>query len=385
MTLSRARIGAVAVLVLLVGGTACSTATSETATDPGALRPGQLLSSRAVADGPALPSAARNDVITYVSQDGNGDPVVVSGAVSIPRTPAPEGGYPVISWAHGTTGVADACAPSADFAGGPAHGYLSGVDASLDDWVAKGYAVVSTDYQGLGTPGIHPYVNGDTETNAVVDIVRAARAMDPAVGSTWFVIGHSQGGQAALFTAAQGGERAPELRLGGAVAIAPGNGLDQTPQYFRSGVPGIEAAEAFLPLILLGAQAADPAIDPSALLTEQAQPLLTVARTGCIDDIRKVPPVPAGQVFRPDADLGPLTEYLARQEPSRVHVQVPTLVAQSSGDLVVSKPSTDLMVKTLQDNGNELTYRTYEGADHRGTIGASQKDAQDFVAGILAG
>ncbi|MFD6063771.1 alpha/beta hydrolase family protein [Rhodococcus wratislaviensis] len=383
MILSRAGIGAVAALVIL-GGTACSTATSETATDPAELRPGQLLSSRAVADGPALPSAGRNEIITYASQDGNGDPVVVSGTVSIPRTPAPEGGYPVISWAHGTTGVADACAPSADFVGGPAHGYLSGVNASLDDWVAKGYAVVSTDYQGLGTPGIHPYINGDTETNAVVDIVRAARAMDPAVGPTWFVIGHSQGGQAALFTAAQGGERAPELHLGGAVAIAPGNGLDQTPQYFRSGVPGIEAAEAFLPLILLGAQAADPAIDPSALLTEQAQPLVTAARTGCIDDIRKVPPVPAGQVFRPDADLRPLTDYLARQEPSRVHVQVPTLVAQSSGDLVVSKPSTDLMVKTLQDNGNELTYRTYEGADHRGTIGMSQKDAQDFVAGILA-
>ncbi|QSE89322.1 alpha/beta fold hydrolase [Rhodococcus pseudokoreensis] len=382
MTVSRASIGAVAALVLL-GGSACSSAASETITDTSP-RPGQLLSARPVTDGPALPSAAKTEVITYTSQDGNGDPVVVSGTVAIPRTPAPEGGYPVISWAHGTTGVADACAPSADFAGGPAHSYLSGVNDSLDDWVAKGYAVVSTDYQGLGTPGIHPYINGDTEANAVVDIVRAARDVDPAVGSTWFVIGHSQGGQAALFTAAQAGERAPELDLGGAVAIAPGNGLDQTPNYFRSGVPGIEAAEAFLPLILLGAQAADPAIDPSALLTEQAQPLLTAARTGCIDDIRKVPPVPAGQVFRPDADLGPLTEYLGRQEPSRVHVQVPTLVAQSSGDLVVSKPSTDLMVKTLQDNGNELTYRTYEGADHRGTIGASQQDAQDFVAGILA-
>ncbi|KAF0959995.1 alpha/beta hydrolase family protein [Rhodococcus sp. T7] len=381
MTSSRARIGAVAALVLL-GGSACSSAASETTTDTSP-RPGQLLSARAVTDGPALPSAARTEVITYASQDGNGGPVVVSGTVAIPRSPAPEGGYPVISWAHGTTGVADACAPSADFAGGPAHSYLSGVNASLDDWVAKGYAVVSTDYQGLGTPGIHPYINGDTEANAVVDIVRAAREVDPAVGSTWFVIGHSQGGQAALFTAAQAEERAPELDLGGAVAIAPGNGLDQTPNYFRSGVPGIEAAEAFLPLILLGAQAADPAIDPSALLTEQAQPLLTAARTGCIDDIRKVPPVPAGQVFRPDADLGPLTEYLGRQEPSRVHVQVPTLVAQSSGDLVVSKPSTDLMVKTLQDNGNELTYRTYEGVDHRGTIGASQQDAQDFVAGIL--
>ena len=185
MTVSRARIGAVAALVLL-GGSACSSAASETVTDTSP-RPGQLLSARSVNDGPALPSAGRNEVITYASQDGNGDPVVVSGTVAIPRTPAPEGGYPVISWAHGTTGVADACAPSADFAGGPAHSYLSGVNASLDDWVAKGYAVVSTDYQGLGTPGIHPYINGDTEANAVVDIVRAARDVDPAVGSTWFV------------------------------------------------------------------------------------------------------------------------------------------------------------------------------------------------------
>ena len=96
-----------------------------------------------------------------------------------------------------------------------------------------------------------------------------------------------------------------------------------------------------------------------------------------------MPPVPAGQVFRPDADLGPLTEYLTRQEPSQVDVQVPTLITQSSGDRVVAKPSTDLMVKTLRDRGNDLEYVTYEGADHRATIGASQADAQDFVNGIL--
>ena len=382
MNSARTGFGAVAALVVLTGA-ACSTEPSETTTEPDVLRAGQLLTSSAVTDAPALPSAARNELITYTSQDVNGDPVVVSGTVALPRTPAPEGGYPVISWAHGTTGVADACAPSADFPGGPTHAYLTEVDASLDDWVEQGFAVVRTDYHGLGTPGIHPYVNGDTEVNAVVDIVRAARELDPAVGSQWFVVGHSQGGQAALFTAAQAGERAPELELKGAVAIAPGSGLDQTPQYFRSGVPGIEAAEAFLPLILLGAQAADPSIDPSALLTEQAQPLLAAARTGCLDDIRKVPPVPAGQVFRPDADLGPLTEYLTRQEPSQVDVQVPTLVTQSSGDRVVAKPSTDLMVKTLRDRGNELEYVTYEGVDHRATIGASQADAQNFVNGIL--
>lgn len=375
------KLGAALALLLLTG--ACSADTTEPAGDD-ELAPGTLLSSSALDDGPALPSAARNELITYSSQDVDGDPVVVSGTVSIPDAPAPEGGYPVISWAHGTTGVADACAPSADFAGGPAHGYLAGVDESLDSWVEKGYVVVSTDYQGLGTPGIHPYLNAETEVNAVVDIVRAARELDSSIGSTWFAMGHSQGGQAALFTAAQAGERAPELDLGGAVAIAPGNGLDQTPSYFRSDVPGIEAAEAFLPLILLGAQAADPTIEAETLLTEQAQPLLVAARTGCLDEIRKVPTVPAGQVFRPDADLGPLTEYLGNQEPSRVQVEIPTVVVQSSGDHVVSKQSTDAMVQTLRENGNELTYLTYDGVDHRGTIPASLKDVQDFVGQILA-
>ena len=81
----------------------------------------------------------------------------------------------------------------------------------LDSWVARGYAVVQTDYQGLGTPGGHPYVDGVSEANTVTDIVRAARDLDPSIGAEWVAIGHSQGGQAVLFTAQDAEGRDPDL------------------------------------------------------------------------------------------------------------------------------------------------------------------------------
>ncbi|MQY24208.1 alpha/beta hydrolase family protein [Nocardia macrotermitis] len=367
-------------LAVVLAVTACSTTKSDDSRGPASLRPGELLTARTVEGSVALPHAARTALITYVSQDATGKPVVVSGTVAIPRTPPPSGGYPVISWAHGTTGVADACAPSADFPGGPTHGYIAEMDTSLDEWVAKGYVVAATDYEGLGTPGVHPYVNGVTEVNAVTDIVRAARQSDSSVGSTWFAIGHSQGGQAALFTAAQGPARAPELHLGGAVAIAPGSGFDQVVRYFAAANPGAEVAEPFLPLILLGAQAADSSLDPSRWTTPDAQPLLSAAKVDCIDALRKVTPVPANRIFRGDADLSALTMYLAQQDPGKLHLKVPTMVAQSSADQVIPKASTDLMVKTLRDNANTLDYREYQGADHRGTVGVSLSDAEAFVA-----
>ncbi len=130
----------------------------------------------------------------------------VGDGVDTPH-PAPDGGWPVLSWAHGTTGVSDICAPSNDTADGPAHDYLGGVDAVLDRYVADGYVVVQTDYVGMGTPGGHPYMDGGTEANAVVDIVRASREIDDSISNQWYAMGHSQGGHATLFTRGSG-ERA---------------------------------------------------------------------------------------------------------------------------------------------------------------------------------
>ncbi|EGD55032.1 alpha/beta hydrolase family protein [Gordonia neofelifaecis] len=347
---------------------------------------GRLLSARPLTTAAALPSAARTTAITYVSTGATGAPIVVSGTVAVPRTPPPRGGWPTISWAHGTTGYADACAPSKDTAGGPSHDYLAGVDTVLDTWVKRGYAVVQTDYEGLGTPGGHPYINGTSEANTVADIVRAARALDPRIGRDWVAAGHSQGGQAALFTAEQGAARQPSLRLRGAVAIAPGGvDLSQTVDYVRSGQPGAEAAEAFLPLIVLGAQVARPSIDPAEIFSPAMDPMLATAKTGCLTQMRGMTPVPPAQVFRPNADVSQLTGYLESQDPRRTSPRVPVMIAQGTTDALVSKPGTDRLVSTLCGKNANVDYRVYDGADHRAAVPDSLGDAQSFVSRLLAG
>ena len=351
-----------------------------------ALRAGELLTAEPLTGSPALPSAASTDLITYVSDDAQGHPIVVSGTVSVPTGRAPRDGWPVISWAHGTSGYADICAPSNDTPDGPDHDYFSVIDPTLNAWVARGYAVVQTDYEGLGTPGGHPYLNGVSESNTVVDIVRAGRQLDPSIGRNWIAMGHSQGAQAALFAATIGQRRAPELHLRGAVPIAPGgSGIAQLVPYISAGLPGSEAAEAFLPIILLGAQAADPAIDPNALLSDAALPSLTAARTGCLAQLRAVPPIPGPTVFRPGADLTELTAYLAKQDPNTTDPVVPTFIAQGSADTLVSQAGTDALVKNLCSKGAAIDYQVYPGQDHRGSVGASLADAEHFVDTVMAG
>ncbi len=88
--------------------------------------------------------------------------------------------------------------------------------------LAKGYIVVATDYPGLGTPGIHPYLIGISEGRAVLDSVRAARALPRSGASDRFVLwGHSQGGHAVLYAGEMAKAYAPELKLFGVAAAAP--------------------------------------------------------------------------------------------------------------------------------------------------------------------
>jgi alpha-beta hydrolase superfamily lysophospholipase len=347
---------------------------------------GKLLGARPLTTVAALPSAARTDLISYTSHDAHGRPIVVTGTVALPRSAPPTTGWPVISWAHGTTGYADSCAPSRDTDTGPAHDYLGQVTRVLDTWLQRGYVVVQTDYQGLGTPGGHPYINGLSEANTVTDIVQAARSLSDSIGTDWVAAGHSQGGQAALFTAQYAATRQPELSLRGAVAIAPGGiGLSRMVDFVASGRPGAEAAAAFLPLIVLGAHVVQPSIDPDKLFTPAARPMVQAARTGCVAQIREVPPVPATEIFEPEADFSALTRYLEEQDPSVTVPEVPLMIAQGSADTLVTRPSTDALVDALCGKGSTVEYRIYDGQDHRATVPGSLADVQRFVAAALSG
>ena len=68
-----------------------------------------------------------------------------------------------------------------------------------------------TDYEGLGTPGDHPYLIGVSEGRSVLDMVRAARKLDSNLGKRVVIAGHSQGGHAALWAASLQRSWTPEL------------------------------------------------------------------------------------------------------------------------------------------------------------------------------
>lgn len=387
--ITRSRAAAVA----LVAAAACtlSFATPAVAGPAPAVRrshvlPGELLTARPSTSAAALPSAGRNYLITYGSSDAAGNPIVVSGTVSLPASRPARQGWPVISWAHGTTGVADVCAPSQDSTDGLAHDYLSVIDPTLDTWVARGFVVAQTDYEGLGTPGDHPYLNGRSEANTVIDIVRAARELDWRVSRNWFVMGHSQGGQAALFTAGLAAKRAPLLNLLGAVPIAPGSGISQIADYIRTGNPALAAAVPFYPLVVMGAAAADPSLNNNDYFTATSEPLLAIARTACLAQLRAIAPsIPVNQVIPATTDLTKLDADLAATEPATVNETIPTLIAQGTADTTVPETATNALVSALCAKGTPITYDTYAGADHRGSVAASLSDVQAFVAARLAG
>ncbi|MEV6219348.1 lipase family protein [Nocardia sp. NPDC051833] len=349
---------------------------------------GSVIRSRPLTGDPALPGA-RNYLVLYRSVDTQGAPVAVSGTLAVPEGEPPAGGWPLISWAHGTTGTADICAPSRDTDPSfPAHDYTALARDIQARWIAAGYAVAQTDYQGLGTPGAHGYLIGEAEQRAVADIATAARVVAPEVGTRWVAMGHSQGGQAAIFANARSQQWAPGMRLLGSVAMAPASHLGPVVRGLGViGHAGIAAdrvpagSVAFLPLFLRGAETVAP-IDPSTFLAPQALSMLGQADNRCVAQLRAADSwggLDPGTVFTDDPHLDALTGVLDANDPSSLPLTTPLLVQQGSGDTVVLPLATDAMVARQRIAGQAVDYRTYSGIDHRGLLDAGYDDALAWV------
>ena len=358
-------------------------------TPPSKLPPkhGDLIWSREVKGFPALPSAARTILVLYRSTSPLGKPVAVSGTVSIPKTKPPRGGWPMISWAHGTTGVSDVCTPSRDSATNLAHPYISYINPVLDAWVKKGYAVLRTDYQGLGTPGVHPFLIGAAEGRSVIDIARAARQLNAKMGKSWVAAGHSQGGHAVLFAGAEAGAWAPELRLRGVAAYAPASHLkDQL--HLAPGLTGPGGGlSAFGGLIAAGVAAGSSTVTLDTLLSDKARALVPQLDTKCVfqlglsDSWGALAPA---EIVREGYDYTALDKVLDESEPSRLKLgTVPVLMLQGDQDTTVFKAFTDQLDSKLVAGGSRVQYKVYAGVNHGAIVTAAQRDADVFLKGRL--
>ncbi len=179
-------------------------------------QPGTLVRQEIIDGAPLGATAYR---VLYRSTGINGEPIFVSGVVIVPQGAPPPEGRPIVAWAHPTSGVSPRCAPSLAI-------FLFQQIQGLRSFIEQGYVVAATDYPGLGTPETHPYLVGDSEARSVIDSVRVASNMPGSGGGRRFTVwGHSQGGQAALFTGMLAKTYAPELTLLGVAAAAPATDL----------------------------------------------------------------------------------------------------------------------------------------------------------------
>lgn len=153
--------------------------------------------------------------VMYRSTSGDGKPNVVGGALFVPPGKPPSGGWIVLGFAHGTTGILDGCGPSLS-------PNLFGMAPMIAGYIKAGYAVAFTDYVGLSGPGINVYLDSKTEAHSVIDAVRAMHNAKPdVVSKRWVTLGGSQGGAASWAAAEQAPIYAPELDLVAAVNIVP--------------------------------------------------------------------------------------------------------------------------------------------------------------------
>ena len=348
---------------------------------------GSLIWTRDLTGTMALPSAARNALIIYRSTDDQDRIVPVSGTVAVPRGEAPRGGWPVITWTHGTTGLAPICAPSRDTATGPEHDYIQTIQTLLDGFVKNGYAVVASDYAGLGIAGFHPFLQGVPTGRNALDILRAARALDPKIGKRYAVMGHSQGGQVDLFAASQGPSYVPELKLVGNLAFAPGSHIADR----LKAVMASDKVELSLPYVLYVLQSyatTDRSIDLRRILTPQALENLPELQVGCMTHALTTgywSTAISRDQFLPKADVRAFEKFAASNEPGRLRIATPTMVMQGDADVTVFPANTDDLTKQLCARGNVVAYRTFPGADHNTPMTTGATQAQEWIGARFAG
>ncbi len=317
--------------------------------------------------------------VLYRSTTADGAPAVVSGMVLAPAGDPPEGGRPVVAWAHGTTGIADRCAPSAT--GNLFYDDYGQVGRDLLD---QGFVVAATDYHGLGTPGVHTYHHSEEMAHATIDSVAAAHDLDDVgpLRPEWFVVGHSEGGLAALATDAVADEALPELDYRGAIVAAPTPPLG-TYAPFMFEIEG----RGYAVLLLEAVAGIAPDLAPAVALGPEAASREALVTHGCWEEaVPGFDDIPPEQMLA-EPDVGQrLAEVLAvwaAYDPATV--AGPMLVVQGEADESVLPPITAQLVDDLCAHRRTIEYRTYPGAGHDEVMAASSADVAAWMAARLAG
>ncbi len=316
--------------------------------------------------------------VVYRSTSRTGDTgTEVSGAVFVPKGAPPAGGWPIVSVGHGTTGVTDECAPSL-------YPNLLGTIGTVAPFLERGMVVTVTDYEGLGTPGEHPYLDPDAAAHNIIDAVRAARNVVPDAGFRWGAVGNSQGGQA-VWAAAERTDYGDGLELVGSAALSPA--LDLAPM-FDLNASNTLAQMLLVPFLVDGLRSQQPDVSDSdyingALVTDRR------ALTACTDLLGFQKAEAATRLMPGDAK--PATEaaritmvdWLRSVALPRTPTTVPLLVVVGEQDQLIDPKWTQDAVTQACSMGDVVELRRSPDQGHSDQ--GATNDAVEWLSGRLEG
>lgn len=346
--------------------------------------------------------AAESSILTYKMLGQSGQEVQATSLVFTPNTPPPAGGWPIVVWAHGTTGVADICAPS-----------KAALADSTKDLISKllaaGYVVVAPDYEGLGTPGIHPFLNVKSEAFSITDAVVATRnylsQRNLLTSKKWLTVGHSQGGHAAL-SAAQYASRA-QLDYKGTVAVAPASNLGfilvageqaVANATIDKKIPMYAQLDTYTALVTAGIRNTQPSFNYSQVFTSQTESTAQQAETLCAGPLAQALAVNM-QTYaathggtldgftrtQPNFMTVPLVKTFLDKDsqPLQAKVSTPIIIYQGLADTTVPKVATDILISNATVVGTKINSYVTGNWDHNTAMSSNVDNIVGNVQTLL--
>ena len=358
----------------------------------------------------SLEGATSIKVMTYNMANVQGKTAEATALVMFPKIAQPKDGYRVVVWEHGTVGVGDSCAPSNNTIN-PRFKILA------DTLLAAGYVVIAPDYEGLGTRGMHPYLNLGSEAKSAIAAVKAAKDhYGNQLNSSWMSIGQSQGGHASLGTAEFANN---DSNYKGAVATAPASSLgDIISKIAPQAIKGIlekeqagtapvgTAVEVYAELLAyaayttVGITAYEPKFNYREIFQQRSQSVAEFAEgtTGengvCLtdlhnkfaDDIRDFLATNAGKTVLDYPGLAgnfqenpTVKKFLADNQPATKKINSPVMIVQGTADMAVPYPVTEGLQQGLKDKGTDVTFVPVLGAAHTQAIVCRNAEIYQFV------
>lgn len=314
--------------------------------------------------------------IMYVSRSLQGEPIAVTGTSLVPLAAAPPDGRRLLGMAHGMTGIADQCAPSK--APNVSEVVLTG------SFVEAGYLVSMTDFEGLGTPGRHPFVVGESEGRSTIDAIRAAGQLpDANAGNQLALAGYSQGGHGSLFAGQLTDEWAPELDHVATFSGAPGTELD----VIAAVVPDVPNLAGVFYMGVAGFNAAYPEADLSLLLTPQGIEELDVVDQGCSGHVyQHYAGLNPDDLLQPGyTEVEPWATLTQENNPGHEATEAPIFVFHSTEDELIPYQLSEIMMDRMCSNGQVIERVTPAAGGHGGATPAAYQAAFDWIQARFEG